>query len=34
LSEWAAFRSLNAPNGFSARGGQGKVSKRGVWYSS
>ncbi|KAL9354279.1 hypothetical protein Peur_052249 [Populus x canadensis] len=24
LSEWAAFRSLNAPNGFSARGGQGK----------
>ncbi|CAI0445375.1 unnamed protein product [Linum tenue] len=24
LSEWAAFRSLNAPNGFSPRGGQGK----------
>ncbi|KAJ0076981.1 hypothetical protein Patl1_36075 [Pistacia atlantica] len=24
LSEWAAFRSLSAPNGFSARGGQGK----------
>ncbi|KAK7312240.1 hypothetical protein VNO77_35971 [Canavalia gladiata] len=24
LSEWAAFRSLKAPNGFSARGGQGK----------
>ncbi|KAL5791159.1 hypothetical protein ACOSQ2_006047 [Xanthoceras sorbifolium] len=24
LSEWAAFRSLNAPNCFSARGGQGK----------
>ncbi|XP_011037287.1 PREDICTED: putative amidase C869.01 [Populus euphratica] len=24
LSEWAAFRSLDAPNGFSARGGQGK----------
>lgn len=26
LSEWADFRSLQAPNGFSARGGQGKVS--------
>ncbi|KAK0581253.1 hypothetical protein LWI29_011792 [Acer saccharum] len=24
LSEWAAFRSLNAPNAFSARGGQGR----------
>ncbi|KAK7264167.1 hypothetical protein RJT34_31772 [Clitoria ternatea] len=24
LSEWAAFRSSKAPNGFSARGGQGK----------
>ncbi|KAJ6402943.1 hypothetical protein OIU84_014950 [Salix udensis] len=24
LSEWCSFRSLNAPNGFSARGGQGK----------
>ncbi|GAY66530.1 hypothetical protein CUMW_249440 [Citrus unshiu] len=24
LSEWADFRSLQAPNGFSARGGQGK----------
>ncbi|XP_057752801.1 probable amidase At4g34880 [Arachis stenosperma] len=24
LSEWAAFRSTKAPNGFSARGGQGK----------
>ncbi|XP_015893424.3 LOW QUALITY PROTEIN: probable amidase At4g34880 [Ziziphus jujuba] len=24
LSEWASFRSLNAPNGWSARGGQGK----------
>lgn len=27
LTEWAAFRSLNTPNGFSPRGGQGKVSK-------
>ena len=27
LSEWAAFRSTKAPNGFSARGGQGKVSQ-------
>lgn len=26
LSEWASFRSVNAPNGWSARGGQGKVS--------
>lgn len=26
LTEWAAFRSLRLPNGFSARGGQGKVS--------
>lgn len=26
LSEWAHFRSLTAPNGWSARGGQGKVS--------
>lgn len=26
LSEWANFRSLNAPSGFSPRGGQGKVS--------
>ena len=26
LSEWASFRSLKAPNGWSARGGQGKVS--------
>ena len=26
LSEWAQFRSLTAPNGWSARGGQGKVS--------
>ena len=26
LSEWADFRSLNAPSGFSPRGGQGKVS--------
>ncbi|KAJ6739218.1 C869.01-LIKE PROTEIN putative-RELATED [Salix koriyanagi] len=26
LSEWCSFRSPNAPNGFSARGGQGKVS--------
>lgn len=26
LSEWANFRSLNAPNGWSPRGGQGKVS--------
>ena len=26
LSEWASFRSINAPNGWSARGGQGKVS--------
>lgn len=26
LSEWAAFRSLHAPNDFSARGSQGKVS--------
>lgn len=26
LSEWANFRSLTAPNGWSARGGQGKVS--------
>lgn len=25
LSEWADFRSSQAPNGFSARGGQGKV---------
>ncbi|OWM83942.1 hypothetical protein CDL15_Pgr004373 [Punica granatum] len=24
MSEWAAFRSVNAPNGWSARGGQGK----------
>ncbi|GFS29657.1 amidase family protein [Actinidia rufa] len=24
LSEWASFRSINAPNGWSARGGQGK----------
>ncbi|KAK6136651.1 hypothetical protein DH2020_029595 [Rehmannia glutinosa] len=24
LSEWASFRSLTAPNGWSARGGQGK----------
>ncbi|KAJ4826112.1 hypothetical protein Tsubulata_010965 [Turnera subulata] len=24
MSEWASFRSLKAPNGFSARGGQGK----------
>lgn len=31
LSEWASFRSLTAPNGWSARGGQGKVSpSRGV----
>ena len=26
LSQWASFRSLEAPNGFSANGGQGKVS--------
>lgn len=26
LSEWSSFRSLSAPNGFSPRGGQGKVS--------
>ena len=26
LSEWANFMSLAAPSGFSARGGQGKVS--------
>lgn len=26
LSEWASFRSLTTPNGWSARGGQGKVS--------
>jgi len=26
LSEWANFRSLNAPNGWSARGGSGKVT--------
>lgn len=26
LSEWAQFRSLAAPSGWSARGGQGKVS--------
>ena len=26
LSEWAAFRSLIAPNGWSARGGEGKVN--------
>lgn len=25
MTEWAAFRSLILPNGFSARGGQGKV---------
>lgn len=31
LSEWAHFRSLNAPNGWSARGGQGKVSHFGVF---
>lgn len=26
LSEWANFRSLTAPSGWSARGGQGKVN--------
>ena len=26
LSEWANFRSLSAPSGWSSRGGQGKVS--------
>lgn len=26
LSEWSNFRSSNAPNGWSARGGQGKVN--------
>lgn len=26
MSEWAYFRSSNAPSGWSARGGQGKVS--------
>ena len=25
LSEWSQFRSYNAPSGWSARGGQGKV---------
>lgn len=27
LSEWANFRSLNMPNGWSARGGQGSVGE-------
>ena len=28
LSEWANFRSYTAPNGWSARGGQGQVSNK------
>lgn len=34
LSEWAHFRSLTAPNGWSPRGGQGKVTLTNLTHTS